>query len=126
MAFRDIIKKGTEDLCDAFMGKMTEWLDEYKKALAVLETFGFTVGKFNVSMGVPPEIQNTLTGSIDNIREDELRKKIAEHQGEALLVSILKALILTRQIWERLELKVTGVTLNVTLGISPKISVEVH
>jgi hypothetical protein len=126
MAFKDIIPKWPGSLCDMAMGKMSEWLDEYKKALAVLETFGFTVGKFNVSMGVPPEIQTTIEGSIENIQVDGLTKMITAHQGEALLVSILKALILTRQIWERLELKVTGVTLNVTLGISPKIGVEVH
>jgi len=126
MALKDIIRKGTEGLSDVAMDKISELLDEYKKAITLLETFGFTVGKFNVTMGLLPEIQTSISGLIENIRVNELKKMIEGHQGEALLVSLLKALIVTRQIWEHVELKLKGFTLNVTLGASPKINVELQ
>jgi len=106
--------------------KVTAWLDEYKKAIALLEDFGFTVGRFTVSMGILPEIHTSITGSIENIHEDALRKLMDERQAEPLLVSMLKALITLRHFWEHIELKLKSVTINVTLGVPPKIAVEAH
>jgi len=111
---------------DVAKGKVNEWLDDYKKAVAILETFGFTVGTFTVSMGMLPEIHTSISGSIENIREDGLKKLIEEHKSETLLVSLLNALIVARHCWQRAELKLKSVTLDVTLGVPPKIEVEVH
>ena len=129
MALKDFIEtfKGrTEGLADVAKGKVSEWLDEYKKAVAVLERFGFTVGKFTVGMGILPEIHTSISGSIENIREENLKKMISEHQTETLLVSLLNALIMARRFWERAELKLTGVTLDVTLGVPPNIKAHFH
>ncbi len=129
MALKDFIgtlKEKSEGLGDVAKDKVNEWLDEYKKAMAVLETFGFTVGKFTVGMGILPEIHFTVLGSIENIREDSLKKIIEEHQAETLLVSLLNALIMARRFWEHMELKLTGVTLNITLGVPPTIKVDIH
>jgi hypothetical protein len=126
MGLKDLIRKGSEGLSDVALEKMMEWLDEYKKAVAVLEKFGFKVGKFNLSMGVLPEVQTSITGSIEDIQIDALKKMMEEHQGEALLLSLVKALIVTRQIWEQVDLKLTGVTLKVTLSVPPKIDVEIY
>jgi hypothetical protein len=49
-----------------------------------------------------------------------------EHKSEDLLVSLLRTLIWTRWGWEQMELKLTGVTLHVTLGVPPKLSAEIH
>lgn len=130
MALKDFIigtlKEKSEVLGDVAKEKVNEWLDEYKKAIAVLETFGFTVGKFTVGMGILPEIHFTVLGSIENIREDSLKKIIEEHKAETLLVSLLNALIMARRFWEHMELKLTGVTLNITLGVPPTIKVDIH
>lgn len=107
-------------------GRVSEWLDEYKKASALLQTFGFSVGKFTVAMGILPEIHTSISGSIENIREDALHKMIEQHQGERLSVALLNTLITVRRLWERIESKLTGVTLHVTLGLPPKITAEVH
>ena len=115
-----------EVLDEVTKAKVTTWLDEYKKAIALLEDFGFTVGRFTVSMGILPEIHTSITGSIESIHEDALRKLIDERQAEPLLVSMLKALITLRHFWEHVELKLKSVTINVTLGIPPKIAVEAH
>jgi hypothetical protein len=126
MDLKDIFKKGKEELICASLGKMSEYLDDYKKALMVMETFGFTVGKLKVETGLPPNVQTSILGSIENIQTDKLNKLIEEHQGEALLVALLKALVLTRQLWECLDLKLTGVILKVTLGMPPKIDAEIY
>lgn len=126
MDLKSLIQKGTEGLCDVSKEKMLECLDDYKKAIAVLGTFGFTVGKFTVSMALLPEIRTSISGSIEDIREDELKKLIADHQGETLIASVLKALIFTKQCWKQIELNLTGVTIDITLGVPPKINVEVH
>jgi hypothetical protein len=129
MAFRDLmatLSPMTQILDEATKAKVTAWLDEYKKAIAILEDFGFTVGRFTVSMGILPEVHTSISGSIQNIHEEALRKVMEEHQAESLLVSMLKALILLRHFWEHVELKLNSVTINVTLGVPPKIAVEAH
>ncbi len=122
MALKDLIATFTK----MFGGRVNKLLDEYKRAMAVLETFGFTVGKFSVGMGIFPEVHTSISGSIENIREDGLRKLIEEHQAERQLVLLLNALITARRFWERVELKLTSVTLDITLGVLPKINVEAH
>lgn len=109
---------------DIIKNKLKEWLDEYKKTTAVLETFGFTVKTVTLKMGMPPEIHSSFLGSMEAIREERLRKMIEEHKAETLLVSLLKALIVTRWIWEHVEPKKKSVTLDVTLGVSPKVETK--
>ena len=129
MAIKDFLeafREQTEGLTDVAKGKVNEWLDEYKKAIAILEMLGFTVGKFTVGMGMLPEIHTSISGSIENIREESLKKIIEEHKEETLLVSLLNALIMARRFWERAELKLTGVTLDVTLGVPPHVKAHFH
>jgi len=116
----------SEGLEDVAIAKMHELVDGYKKVLAVLEPLGFRMGKFTVVMGVLPEVHTSISGSIKDITEDGLKKLMEEHQNETLLVSLLKTLILTRKLWERMESKLTGVTINLILGVSPKVSVDVN
>lgn len=115
-----------EVLDEVTKGKVMTWLDEYKNAIALLEDFGITVGRFTVSMGIRPEIHTSITGLIEKIHADALRKLMNERQAEPLLVSMLKALIMLRHFWEHVELKLKSVTINVTLGVPPKIAVEAH
>jgi hypothetical protein len=126
MGLKDIIITGSKGLGDAAMEKVMAWLDDYKKAMAVMETFGFTVGKFKIETGFPPEVQTSLSGSIENIHPAQLKQMMEEHKGESLLASFMQALIVTRQIWERVDLKLQAVTLKVTLGVPPKIDVEIY
>ena len=129
MALKDMVgtlKEKAVELEGVAKGKITEGLDEFKKAVAILETFGFTVGSITIGMGILPEIHASISGSIENIREDGLKKIIEDHQAEKLLVSLLDALLTAKRLWEHVQLKLTGVTLNVTLGVPPKVAVEMH
>ena len=129
MALRDVmgtIKEKAEELEAVTEGKVTEGLDECKKAFAMLEAFGFTVGSFTVGMGILPEIRTSISGSIENIHEDELKKIIQAQPEEKLLVSLLDALVTAKRLWEHVQLKLTSVTLNVTLGLPPKVTAEMR
>ncbi len=116
----------TEGLQGIAKTKAFEYLDDYKRAVAVLETLGFTVGKLMIGMGILPEIHTSISGSIQVISEDRVNKLIEQHKEEKMLVSLLEALIMTRKLWEHVESKLTSVTLNVTLGVPPKLTVELH
>jgi hypothetical protein len=126
LSLMEVVSKKPDGLGGAAKEKVNEWLDEYKKALAVLEKLGFEVGKFTVGMGILPEIHTSISGSVEKIREDGLKELIEEHKAETLLVSLLNALITARRFWEHMELKLTRVVVDLTLGVPPKINVEVH
>ena len=129
MPFKELIPafiEKAEELGGLAKGKVKELLDEYKKAIAFLDTFGFKVSKFNFSMGLIPEINTSISCSIENLHEDGLKKMIEEHQAEKLLVSLLNALIMAKRMQEHIELPLTGVTLDVTLGAPPKITISLH
>ena len=116
----------TEGLEDAAIAKMHELIDSYKKVVAVLEPLGFTMGKFTIVMGVLPELHTAISGSIKDISEDGLKKLMDENKDDSMTVTLLKTLILTRKLWDHMDTKLTGVTVNLILGISPKISVDVN
>lgn len=127
MSLKDSLSKAkatAEEIGDSAQGKVYELLDEYKKASASLETFGYTIGKFTVGMGLLPEIHTSITGSIDNIHEDKIETMIAERSGEKLLTSLLKALLMAKKFSEYVDLRLSNVTLYLTLGVPPKIRVE--
>ena len=105
-------------------GKITEWLDDYKRAAATLETFGFKVGHFTVSMGLVPEVRTSFIGTVAAVQVDKLEALAAAKADDQLLVGLLKALVLARKFHDHVDLKLTEIVLNVTLGVPPKIDVE--
>jgi hypothetical protein len=125
----DIIAKAKEkssSMGDIAQTRVMEWLDEYKKAADTLETLGFTVGKFSFGMGVLPEIHTSLNGRLEDIHADALEQMMETRADDKLLCGLLKALLMTRQFADRVEIKLKQVTLNITLGLPPSINVEVH
>jgi len=130
MALKDMmgsVKSATEGMADVARDKMGDWVEELKKANGILEALGFRVSKFTIAMGALPEVHSSVSGSMADVKEEELRKLAAEHVAETLLVSALNALITARKLWEHVELKnLNRVTLNMKLGVPPKVDVEIH
>jgi hypothetical protein len=116
----DAMKDKLLSSVDALDGKLQKWRDEYKRIAAKLETVGLKIKEVTFSV-VPPAIHTSFSGSIKDINEEKLRKMIEEHKAETLLVALLKILIMTRLAWEHMELKKTGVTLNLTFGMPPQV-----
>ena len=120
------LKTNAGSLGELGQGKIMEWLDDYKRASATLETFGFKVGHFTVSMGLVPEIRTSFIGSVEAVQVDKLEALAATKADDQLLVGLLKALVLARKFHDHVDLKLEEIVLNVTLGVPPKIDVETH
>lgn len=125
MALKDLIKTGSADESEGLLGgKVGEWLDELKKAAKFMEACGFTMKKFSFDMSVPPQIHSSFTGLVEDIREDKIKQMIEEHQSERLSVLAGKALLMTKKFWGRVESKLHGVELDVTLGLIPSVNMR--
>jgi len=108
---------------DSANGKINDALDEYKKAMDVLQGFGLTVSNFHFKMGLPPEMSGTLHGSLADIRVDVLQQLIDTHAEDRLLMSLLNALKTAKEVQQRLNLKLSGVQIDATLGLLPSVTV---
>lgn len=127
MTFKDMMGKvsdNTEGLQDTAKKQIYEWLEDYKKAVGIMETIGFKVTKFSVDMSIPPQVYTSFLGSVENIREDGLKRLAEEHASDKLLPALVKALIIAKQFWSHVEVKLTSVNVDVTLGLVPKIDVD--
>ena len=132
MGLLDRVKESTGGVMDIAggagamaMDKVTELLEEYKKALAVLAKFGFTVGKFDVDIGILPKVRTSVRGSLDGIDESAMKQLIVDRKDESLTVAMLKALVTAKELSERIELSKRSIALDVTLGIPPSISAQI-
>ena len=94
-------------------------------AIETLETFGFKVTRFQVGMGVLPEVRSTVRGSLKGVKEDEIREIIAKSENKKILVAMLNALLAAKEMQERARLVgFNQVALDLKLGLPPSISFE--
>src|SRR5713101_5359583 len=107
-----IVEKGA-----AALDKVNELIDEYKRAVAVLQTYGFTVGTFEVATGLTSGISTSVTGSVAALQEDAIKKAIAAHQGQALVVSVLGALLKAKGLYDRVGLTFASVTADIKITL---------
>ena len=127
---KDVTEKAAEKATEVggvAAEKISELLEEYRSAVAALETFGFTVGKFNVGMGLLPEIRTTIDGSLEAIDSAELQELIEKNEQKKILVTCLQALVMAKDFQQRADLmQFQKVTLDLKLGIPPKITFDLH
>jgi hypothetical protein len=127
MAFKDMvasISSETRAVIDLAGDKLMGWLADYRKATKQLEPLGFTVGKMMVGMGALPEVHTTLSGEIEKVDVDRLKAMMVEKKDDTMLVSLLKALVLAKKIHGHVESTHKGVTLHITLGLPPSVTIE--
>ena len=109
----------------AALEKINESIADLNEAIPILKGLGLSVQNFHLNMGVPPEIGARLIGSIEAINADAFQKLIEGHPGKKVLVAILEALRTASMLKDQLEgLGFKGVEVDVTLGLSPKVSVQ--
>jgi hypothetical protein len=85
---------------------------------------GFKIGKMTVAMGVLPVVHTSLIGEVAKVDIDLLTKMKEEHKDDRVFVTLAEALILAKGIHNRIESNLESMTLNVTLGIPPSVSVD--
>jgi hypothetical protein len=115
---------GAKALLEGAMANIDPLLNDYKKASKTMEALGFKIGKMTVSMGVLPVIHTSLTGAVADVDVDRLTTMKQENKDDKVFVTLAEALILAKQIHGRIESKLESMTLHVTLGIPPGVSVD--
>ena len=107
--------------------QVMQWLDEYKKAVQSLQVFGLTIGKIHINAGILPEISTTLKGSINNIDPEKLNEMLEAKKDEKLLAAILSALLTLSKIREVVDLNLLHeVIINVSIGLNPRVSIDLQ
>jgi hypothetical protein len=113
------------ELTAAAQEQLNVILEEYQKVLPMAESLGLRVGSFKLEMGLVPEIKTSLIGSVENINKEAVQKLIADHPKNQLLVTILNALLVTKDLQHKLNIKyLKGIQVDIKLGISPNVSVH--
>jgi hypothetical protein len=121
------VKEKAADIGGATKAKIDETLEEFKNAINLFGEFGFKVGKFKVGMGALPEINTSVSGSLEKVQVENIKQLIVDHKDNKLLVSMLKALITAKEVRDRVELPYfTGAKLDIKLGVPPKISFDLQ
>lgn len=106
--------------------KLNEMLDDYRAAVDHLRKFGFEVGRFQVGMGILPEVQTSISGSIARVEEDEMRALAEQSADRRLLAGIARALVAAKEFRKRVDIEYDSVTVDVKLGLPPRISFDLH
>lgn len=101
-------------------------IDEFNAMLPFAEELGLSVASFDIEAGLLPQIKTTLVGSIDKINNEAVQGIIAEHESNKLLVAVLNAVLMTKNIHQRLEGAYISVlkdlVIDIKLGVPPSIS----
>ena len=127
MGFKDMVASVSGDakgVLDIASDKLSQWLDDYKKATEQLEPLGFRVGKMTVGMGALPELHTSLIGEIDKVDAARLTALTEAKKDDKLLAALVKALLLAKKVHGHVDSSLKCVTLHATLGLPPSVSVE--
>ena len=137
MALKDKLKEAKEKAADLSerasemsglaADKLNAVLDDYSVAVETFETFGFELTRFRVGMGVLPEINTSIRGSLKRVDIGEIKELIEKNEGKKILCAMLNTLLTAKDIQARANLVKFGqVALDVKLGIPPSISFELE
>lgn len=104
---------------------VNSWLDDFNKAVNLLSTFGFRVGKFKVGSGVTPRIATSLVGSLKGVEKEQIIKLIGATKERKIVTAILRAVVTAKSIHERVDaLPTMDVRIDVVLGWPPDVSID--
>jgi hypothetical protein len=100
-------------------------VDQFNDMVPLLEGLGLSVTNVRLGMGLLPEVDATVSGSVEAIEPDKIKKLIEQHRDHTLLVTLLEALRTAGAFKERLSaLALKGVVADVHVGLPPKVSVS--
>ena len=129
MVFKKIATQAQEKAAGVSAGaleKIDEVINEFNAMLPFVEELGLSVASFNIEAGLLPQIKTSLVGSIDNIKDETVESLITEHENNKLLVAVLSAVLMAKNIHQKLEGAYISVlkdlVIDIKLGIPPSIS----
>ncbi len=119
------VQGGTTVLTAAAQEKVNSLLADYKEVIELLKQLGIKVDNFQVTTGVGvPQITTSLSGSIGEIKADEIETMIESKSENKLLCLMLKPLLTVKGVQEKSLSELDDVTINVALGLPPKVTVN--
>jgi len=119
------IKQVSSDATMAVTGKVQELVRDFNAAIPTMKALGFSVSSFTIGVGLIPEIDATLTGSVKALDPQEIQKLIAEHSDNKSLKAVLEALQMASKFKEQLtEMGIQGVEIDIKLGLPPLVSIN--
>ncbi len=119
------LKDISDHVKDVSLDKVNQLLDDFNNALPTIKTLGLSMKNFHIGMGVIPEIETTLSGSVDAIDIKKIQELIQDNPDKKILTSILKALQTAFSAKEKLgDLAFKSVEVVTKIGLPPKISVD--
>lgn len=129
MDFKKITNQAQEKaagVAAAAQEKVDAVIDEFNNMLPFVEELGLSVASFNIEAGLLPQIKTSLVGSIDNIKDEAVQRLIQAHESNKLLVAVLNAILMAKNIHQRLKGAYISVLKNlvidIKLGVPPSIS----
>jgi hemoglobin-like flavoprotein len=129
MDFKRITNQAQEKVAEvavAAQEKVDAVIDEFNNMLPVAEELGLKLTSFNIEAGILPQVNATLVGSIDNIKNEAVECLIAANESNKLLVSVLNAILMAKSIHQRLGVAYISILkdliIDVKLGVPPSIS----
>ena len=106
-------------------GKVTKVINDLINALPIIKALGFSVKDFDVCMGVIPEINAKICGSIETIDSDKIQKLVDENRDKKILIFILRGLQTASKLKEQIGgMGFKGVEIDIKLGLRPKMMVR--
>ena len=119
------IKKATSDASMAISGKVQGLVQDFNAAIPTMKALGFSVSSFTIGVGLIPEIDAILKGSVKALDPHEIQKVIEEHADNKSLRAILEALHTAAKFKEQLtEMGIKGVEIDIKLGLPPLVSID--
>jgi hypothetical protein len=129
MVFKKIASQAQEKaagVSTAALEKIDDVINEFNAMLPFVEELGLSVASFDIEAGLLPQIKTSLVGSIENIKDEAVEGLIAEHENNKLLVAVLNAVLMAKNIHQKLEGAYISIlkdlVIDIKLGIPPSIS----
>lgn len=127
-SLQETIEKGTGEMNSIAQEKINSILEEYKRLLPYLEELGLNVEGFSIEAGLLPQINTSLRGSIDDIKNEAIERIKEENKTNTLFVAILNAISMAKNCHEQLESVyisiLKDIIIDIKLGVPPAISVR--
>ncbi len=104
--------------------KIRQWVEDFNAAVPAMKALGFAVKNFSFTVGVIPEMNATLIGSVDALNPQKFQE-LREHTTNKALQALMGALLTTTRLKQQLTaVGLRAVEVEIKLGLPPLIKVN--
>jgi len=119
------IKKVSPDASLAISAKVQGLVQDFNAAVPTMRALGFSVSSFTIGVGLIPESDASLKGSLRALDINQIRQVIKEHADNKSLKAIWEALHAGAKFKEQLsEMGIPGVEVDLRPGLPALVSIN--